>query len=46
MGKNSLYEDVLVTAHMSCPHSFASEVFRSLLCIGTIQGSTAMHVSS
>ena len=34
-----MYEDVSVTAHMSCPHSFASEVFRSLLCIGTVQGS-------
>ena len=44
--KEWMYEDESVTAHMSCPHSFASEVFRSLLCIGIIQGSTDMHVSS
>ena len=44
--KEWMYEDASVTAHMSCPHSFASEVFRDLLCIGTIQGSTDMYVSS
>ena len=42
--KEWMYKDVSVTAHMSCPHSFASEVFRSLLCIGTIQGSTDMYM--
>ena len=39
--KEWMYEDVSVTAHMSCPHSFASEVFRS-----TVQGNTDMYVSS
>ena len=44
--KEWMYEDVSMTVHMSCPHSLTSEVFRSLLWIGTIQGSTDMHVSS
>ena len=35
-----MYEDVSVTVHMSCPHSFASEMLRSLLYIDTVQGST------
>ena len=39
-------EDVSVTVHMSCPQSFASEVFKSLLWIGAVQGSTDMYVSS
>ena len=38
--KEWMYEDVSVTVHMSCPHSFASNMFRSLLCICTVQGST------
>ena len=41
-----MYEDVSVTVHMSCPHSFASEMLRSLLCIDTVQGSTDIYVSS
>ena len=39
-----MYEDVSVTVHMSWLHSFASDVFRSLLCIGTVQGSTDIYL--
>ena len=35
-----MYEDVSVTVHMSRPYFLASEMFRSLLCMGTVQGST------